>query len=485
MLTPEAIDVANDLAERLDRNGIMAVAIPAMPLGDLCAKTHVSPEFATIAQPNGEYDVIKEVIASGANTPIVVGDTEFNEHNDVMDDVVERAAAAVRGALVIAKTTVAAAVDDLVNRVAEGLNNTTIEGLLNLEVIPVGLPALLKERQFDELIRPFQTVPFNDFVWGIPTQMNDLGKIKEYLVTGSGGVDRAVEDWAAEMGDSCLLEMWAALYSGINAEGGVDVRPVTSWFADAECGVDYAIFAFLTARRIAEDIPEGVVANLATWQDACAALRDQAGADLCRRLEREEALVKGGVLVDRIVRNSIFVHETAYDEWLENGGECEILYGLAMTGKRVYNAADLLEQGPAFKGIWEQQSAALRVVESNRRFNRTKDFLYSAFIAQMNEIAEEEKAALGNIDAIVKLFHAELQLLTSTEMDNLYLAALRLLCRSRFQNTDAERILTSIHRIAEESPGIDVREAAALATIEYIADWMCSQLRVVPINAAV
>jgi hypothetical protein len=54
--------------------------------------------------------------------------------------------------------------------------------------------------------------------------------------------------------------------------------------------------------------------------------------------------------------------------------------------------------------------------------------------------------------------------------------ALHIICQCRFYYTEAEFILSEIEEIGKQNPGIDVREAALIATINYLVDYLCDQI---------
>ena len=69
------------------------------------------------------------------------------------------------------------------------------------------------------------------------------------------------------------------------------------------------------------------------------------------------------------------------------------------------------------------------------------------------------------------------QALTISDFDDLSMLALRLICRSRFWNSDAEQILEGIARAKKSHPSIDTREAANISVRQYVARWIATMIR--------
>ena len=80
------------------------------------------------------------------------------------------------------------------------------------------------------------------------------------------------------------------------------------------------------------------------------------------------------------------------------------------------------------------------------------------------------------IAAVNANFESELANIRSGDLDNIYMLAMKLVCRSRFYYTDAEIILCDIEEARRVNPNIDVREAALIATANYVFDFIADQM---------
>ena len=63
-------------------------------------------------------------------------------------------------------------------------------------------------------------------------------------------------------------------------------------------------------------------------------------------------------------------------------------------------------------------------------------------------------------------------------MENIYKTARKLVCRARFYYTSSDKILAAIEEYTNSNPDIDPQEAALMATIEYVADFVAEQLTI-------
>ncbi len=220
--------------------------------------------------------------------------------------------------------------------------------------------------------------------------------------------------------------------------------------------------------------------TLAKMNAVAAEFRDQAGAFLCRRYDTWERNKKVGLLVLSVNGTVTTVDSTIYREWIEAGGCNEILFGNCLDLPALTTVQSINEKAAELKAKWERHALITSVVESNNRFARIKTILSEQFQAQLKEPSDEENMTENDKVTYCKLFQDQLDNVVVREMDDIYGLCLKLVCRSRFFRTEAERILSGIGRIMIENPKADVREAAAMAMIEYVAYWMSTQFNVVP-----
>jgi hypothetical protein len=151
-----------------------------------------------------------------------------------------------------------------------------------------------------------------------------------------------------------------------------------------------------------------------------------------------------------------------------------------LSGKRLFNKIAIDEEVNELKQRWHTYVLFHNAAENNRSFDMFKDILRVQFEAGLGGIMEGEKSFIDKtphyFDIIRSKFENELKALKADSMQCLDTAALKLICRSRFYYTQAEAILMDIQQAAAVNPEIDVREAALLATINYVTDYVADQL---------
>jgi hypothetical protein len=473
MLTIEALQSSLPLAERLDQRGFVALPRQDSPLEILCARTRSAEEVVSATDGVTIKVDVQQMALSAATKDPVFGDCA---HDTAIDDIAAVCIPAVQAHIKHAKTVVAPAVGELVQRTTEILSHQTAEKLLGMEVTVEDLPAPLTNGSFDSMVRKYEETPLNSppLSFDLPDQTGQ--EIVDLMKTGSGSLDSEVEQFASTLGDGCLMGIWRDLFQ----QKQNDLVETTGmrfidYLHDSECGLDNALVIFLLARKLVDNPLDGITMSLQTYETLMADFRDQAAAHLCRELDAIDQAERSGALVVKYTNNNVVVNAQLYRKWIDEGGENEVLFGNLLQANPYVMLADIEENAQQLKRAWANHSALVATVEQNKRFARTKEALASVFRQQMRDMDDAERANI-DVEKAITRFDVLLDDVVESDMECLFTLALRLVCRSRFIKSEAERILSGIERVKKKNPQLDVREAAAISTIEYVAWWVSTQV---------
>lgn len=476
MLSIEAIQSGLPLAERFDQKRFIVTPRPETPLEMLVAHTRTGEEV--ISSNDGVEIKIdyQQMSQAAANKDPVFGEST---HDNVLDDVAAVCIPAVQGHIKFAKEVVRPIISDLVTRTADAMTELTPSNLLGMEVLVEELPAPLTNNAFDTMVRKFEETPLDSPMLGFDLPEQSGPELVEIMKTGSGSLDGDIEQFAATLGDGALIGIWKNLFQKQQA----DINEARSmrfvdYLQDSENGLDTALVVFLLARKLVEHPLDGITMGLQQYETLMADYRDQAAAQLCRELNAIEAAEKSGAMVLSYSSNKVVVNANLYRQWIEAGGDNDVLFGNLLQATPYVMVADIDENAQALARAWQNHSALVATVESNKRFARTKETLASVFRQQMREIEAEETANIQDPAAVIRKFDELLDEVTEDDMECLYTLALKLVCRSRFARTEAERILAGIDRVKRKNPSLEPREAATISIISYIAWWVASQMQV-------
>lgn len=479
MLSRDALHSALPLTEMADSRKLMIVPVSATPLDVLVIATRSDSNFSS-TNAAGEVAMDLATIEYIANKKDEV--TGGSPHDFAMDDILATAVSAVKDHLLFARTTVAPAVADLMEKVSTTLKAQTPSALLRMEVV-IWNPALpLQNNKLVNDFRRFEETPFDNPPLRVALPPQTAAELRDLIKTGSSSVDGDVEEWLAAKGDAFLSRIWENVFQ-IPGPGATELGPddFRGWIDNRDDGVDNALAIFLLASKLVDNPLPGTETSLSQFNNAVVEYRNQAGARLCRAADELDNIEKNQVLVRSVEGPKTTVNGNVYRAWIEAGGDNEVLFGNSLNLPAHTHVDTINAAATELKHSWIKYAALTATAESNKRFMRTKEALEKHFLEQIREVSDPSNANLAERDVSYRLFREELAKVAESEFADLWPLCLKLVCRARFFKTDAERILGGIDRIKKENPAVDVREAAAVAMIDYVAVWVASQLKVVPL----
>ena len=192
---------------------------------------------------------------------------------------------------------------------------------------------------------------------------------------------------------------------------------------------------------------------------------------------RNNILVSGAVLSEK----TIVVNESLYSGWLANGGTPEVLLGMLVSGSVYYPIEQINENKETLRQHWNNYlmfSASDNHADLKQRFAA---FLESDVLFGLSNLTDEEQEYSKTVpvfkDVVAKRAKIAIDELSACLMDDVNYTALYVLGKSRFYYTKAFDILNGIDQVSKAANGeIDVREAATLSVIDYIADFLFDQV---------
>ena len=477
MLSTDALNSAMPLATVLDAADLKLVPITGTPLDKLVLATRSDDNFS-IADGDGYTPSIVDIqYIANAKDEVLGG----SPHDFAMDNITADAVAAVQGHINFARSVVAPAVTELVEKTQQTLAELTPSVLLGMEVVVWEPAAPLQNPGIESLVRRFESVPFAIPPLNMRMPNLSVSEITELMQSGSRTLDGDVEIWLAGKGESFLIGIWENVFQMKQAELHETTSTTFRDFVEDKInGADNALAIFLLARRLVDNPLPGSEMSVNAFNDLVAEFRDQAGARVCRELDIIDGLKKSKTLVKSINGTTTVVHASVYKSWIDAGGSNEILFGNMLELPASVTVDMLNEKAEALKSKWQRHAAVTATLEANRKFLRTKDTILRHFTSQIREVGDDgfEAATTGNREGVLGRFRDLLGDLNEDDLKDLWGSCLKLICRSRFSRTEAERILGGIERIKRDNPTIDVREAAAVSVIEYVAFWLASQFKV-------
>jgi hypothetical protein len=478
------------IAEAYADKGLVISALPGTVISELDRLAYGSLQanaldYTQLLDLKGED---QEYVRFANDIEVMSGGSLDNAtlHDQFQDSVLDTIIKAVQKHIGFAKNVVKPIVVEYAQGVRERLQAAVPPSAASqFTVEVVDIPEILQELSFLEALKPYKgkaAIKPND---NLPLGEKTDDELLALLQLGEAGLDGFITAWYSRKGSAWFQKVWLSFFRPKD----VIVANAGYYTTDEVLGMnpfdraDMGLAIYLWSRRLYDEIDassQGL--NLAAYQARCAEWRDFGGGLLDESIRRIGLYDQNQTMViDTLpTRKLIRVYGTPYRLWLEGGGSPEILFGLLLSGKRLFNKAAIDQDVNELKQRWHTYVLFHNAAENNRSFDMFKDILRVQFETSIGGIMEGEKSFIDKTphyyDIVRSKFEAELKGLKADSMQCLDTTAMVLMCRSRFYYTQAESILKDIQQAAALNQDIDVREAALLATINYVTDYVADQL---------
>lgn len=431
------------------------------------AFTAVEWNFTILAQLDESEQI--EQLGAMLENPLEDTSTDIN-----MGAVVNDISASVNGHIDYAKNTVVPLVTEYTNRVMAYIERP--DSLVSkFNIIIKDLPEVMRDASFKDSVLQNAGGLFAEPDAPVVIPHTGPGFITDNLMTGSSDYDSMIRKWSAGLGDTQLVKMWENVY-------GRSSNKVTDLLADSANGVDYALFTYLSSRRLFDEVPEGVQLNISDYKRLITQYREMSSKRLEGIYAGHDLTVKAGLVVTYANADSmeVRVNGDVYRDYLKQGGKNEVIIGSVFAGGVVKTMGELVNKSDEFYQLYQRQEAvndAIRRVQATNTFRvALKNCFVDLLASPSNQELDARNTFSMNATSMAKDAQNAIDALSSEELKNVAQSCLLVMCRARFPYTDAEKFLTAMNEASVANPAIDPREAALIATIELISDYVCAQL---------
>jgi hypothetical protein len=353
----------------------------------------------------------------------------------------------------------------------------------NATITTLRLPALLRDVSFLDTLSAFKdkAILTPDQAFGLPAISKE--ELDGLLTIGHDRSDKLIVEWLSHLPEGFAFNVWNTFFM-VQGRAGFELQVDAIARLNPFSKADVALAILLISRKLEANVMTVDSMNLNTYNKVCAQYVEYASTLLINTLTRVEALTRGKVLVvDKDpLKMQIAVNGELYGAWLEAGGTPEVILGVMITEGSPVSMLLIDEKKDEYLAQWNSYSVFYRARSVNNSFGRALSQLEVLFVTGLQEMGEEERAVLSTpalIEAVVAEANAYIR--TQIKPDDLkdpYMIALMLIAKIRFKYTSAYQILNDIVEASKVNAGVDVREAALLAVINYISDYFAGQISI-------
>lgn len=472
MISQNSFSAAGSIESKLTANRKVARPLQGTPLEQL----------VMVKDPLEDVNVQSE---GGEVTDRCMCDTE--EHKATMETVINAASNGVNNLLYLAKNSAVPQIQDLVDKYQKYLESAVNITANNYEIKPAFDHEIWENSVVLSLAEKYtESVPLVQVPLTLRFPSKNREELVQLIATGSQSFDSEVQDFIAKAtayyGFDVLEDVYNTIFSFDNSKS---ISKLDDYINPFSGNRFTGLLVLLLANRLMVNIPDGMDIDLSGYQAYVSSLIEQSGRVVSRVITMIDTDVKNKSLIvsypsvpfgNQYVEAVIEVNGRVYKKWLAEGGQPEILLGAYATDtNRNYDV--LLERKDDYLKAWDREK---RLIDAKVRFEM-KGFkstaLRKAFYDVISNLPEDVQRQPNSV--LVEITNVIVDDLTEESFNSIYVIARCLICAALYSDTDVEELLISIDRVGEANPGIDPREAALLATVEYVSGWVGSQIQLV------
>ncbi len=468
MLTKSSIQAAYPVAVNLAARGLLIDAKRDSPLAQLTSTVlSQALEMHRPGNENIEPTASFAVALQDASTTAIAGGQV--PHDVVHATIVSNGVKGVRASLALAQGVVAPLIKKSVLEIETAVDQATAKAGKPLSVVPFYYKDIWDDGALLSMCERYEGRPATLQLrpLGIPVPANWTAA----LSTGVPSLDDVVVKFVSDSNPAFLAQVWQELFAAnvTTLEQVVNTQGFDK--------TDAVIVAYLAARNLQDNIPAGLNISLDAWRLYMADLVSAAGAQLMLQIKRRQQTGNSGRLILTAPggdTGTILVFGDNYDQFLNAGGSPEAIMGAHLLRRhgelRVGASA---EQIGMFADNWKRAHA---VILQRVAYERQDLILRSAAAVLSAAIGQLPEPRVVGADVMQERLRALIRDTEGVETKNLWALVRKLVCRSMFAHTDVERILRGVDDVAADN--MNVREAAFLATADYVVEWLLSQVEI-------
>lgn len=471
MLLEKNIETAYLISKRLDREGkklVVKADSPLVPIMNFITLPDVHEN------PTMESHELANKIVEGANTFDVGSTTAYDK---TMDMTVASLAPMLSEFLSITRNEIRPRVINLVKATSDIVTEYKEKASYNVTIKHNYYPSILDNSDFRALVERHKGMEPNDRLFPARPVLPALTdeQIHEILFR-IPSLEKDVSDWITNLD---LQEMYRKIFR----QGGIQ-QPMSEVLSPGVGQLDYAIFGFIIAGILKDNPLPDTVGTPEEYSSGMTQIREQAAFAISSYINQMEAQQKSGVMVlgktGSVSKPVLNVNATVYQNWIKDGGDVEALYGAAFHSKTLRTVNDFNDHKEELINLWNKQKSVTDASMGDYFFSKIKESLVIAF---STELANNPSGNGVNDETAVEEFTKLLSALSVGDIvcdeDKLSETICKLVCRSKYPEFGAENFLLSISKFMETNSNIHPREAALLATVEYVANWLVKDIVVV------
>lgn len=304
------------------------------------------------------------------------------------------------------------------------------------------------------------------------------------VYTGQKDIDTAISEWMSSF-DPTELEPCAKFF-----EERLHYSEFLDWirsYTPLEA-INLTTYMWLMADRMMSNPTSETTMGIGEFKEAATMIKDTCGILLNRAISRTLTnAIKRKQLVIARKDESISVVSTIMAEYTKGGGSMISLAGNLLNNGTTTTLEGLLNTVVEDTRRYNRHVALQQNMSSTRKLNAIKPIAINTFSNTFPKTTDElAEVELGNatwgIDKYrtncIERAKAVVNNASRADIMNLDVLALKIICNTRFAETDAETMLLSMEQIAIDNPDFDIDDIRLVAVIRNIGRYLSTLITI-------
>lgn len=312
----------------------------------------------------------------------------------------------------------------------------------------------------------------------IPSKEN----IKSVFKTGLSSIDDAAVEVLGTVTDEELLVIFNKYFINISTTN-TNISSISTTIAK----YDYKTLAILLLGTFAfkNKVPEDVTITAEAFKRELDIYHKLICKTVASAIKAYSIINNNDTLILAIKEGKVFVNYLTFEKFTKEGNSIDIIYGMAATSEtaQMVSKTDVIAKAPGYIAKW-------KTVLSLDKFAKTAEdrkaniLLYELAIRDVySKLTDDAKELLGEIQLTDTLndFSVYVEKVESDKLCNVERVSAYIVGCLMYPNTNWYKFNKYINKYLNMSDDLDASEAAAMATVNLVYDWLIDQMTVVKV----
>lgn len=472
MLTESTLEYTSGIASRLNEAGVKLEATAYSPLSMLVSDASPSIDSFMPGKliTSGEKFNYKDVIVkSSANN------NDMSLHSSRVMQISDTIADAVKEHLSFARSVVAPAVTSYAKAIEERVSSFTYnDPTSDFEVNKVYIPEPLLNQSVLEDINIHRNKEVYVCKEGLNGSPLSEEEIYAKLFTGLKSVDEDIRKWLGTFDASLVTKVWNAYFcsavpSSINLGSG---------YQDT---LNSSLLLYFFSRKASTDIVQVSGMSNLTYDNIIKGIEQFAACHVLSSLKELDYSAKAERLILNSYKKCVTVYGPVYDKFMQEGGSIESILGQIVSGQGASTLEAIKASADNNSKAWNRYITLSNYNNKKNKAELLRSIYTSEYVNQLNDLDTREKEYHdkhpGFADLSYKQMKDKVEQMTEEQLEEVSTNALYIVGAIRFSYTNSYDILFDMEEAMKANPNLDPREAATIAVINQITDYVSSQIR--------